>query len=122
MKRDLDLIRGILLAIEKSPWSQIYASSLVIDDVASEAIIYNAFLAWDAGFVEAGTVSAPSGNNLLIRRMTFDGHDFLDMVRADEQWSTIRQMAQDSSIELTVEAVKRIAAKLNEAALSEIAV
>ena len=122
MERNLDLIRDILLAIEASPWDQLFASGLVIDGYESEAIRYNTFLARDAEFIDAAIVSSQSGDDLLIRRMTFAGHDYLDIVRVEDQWQRIKTMAKDSAITLTVESVKRIAAKLSDAAISAMTV
>ena len=87
MKRDADLMRALLLAVEASPHGYIHGNPAVpgYDD---ETVAYHAFLMDEAGLVEARitkTLSSPSPTAVIVR-LTSAGHDFLDVARDDARW------------------------------------
>jgi hypothetical protein len=92
MKRDMDLIRTILLTIENNPdfnGLAIYTVSpeeLAGDDQPSEVILYNVTLLQDAGLIE-GRVD---NGTIYLKRLTFAGHDFVDTVRTPEIWRKVK--------------------------------
>ncbi len=88
MKRDMDLVRNILLAIEAEPTG--YApEKLVIEGYTKDQIGYHVFIMIEAGLIEGQDVtsmgsSCPVG---VATRMTWHGHEFLDACRDLTRWN-----------------------------------
>jgi hypothetical protein len=95
MKRDMDLIRELLLWIEEPPDGADTASDLENAVAATgrdpTECSYNITLLLDAGFI----IGQPSvGYDFYIERMTWQGHEFLDTVRDPEVWKKTKSGAQ----------------------------
>ncbi len=102
MKRDMDLIRQILLDFEngKKSWSCLTKSvadaicaedeHVVPDDIA-KAHDYHINLLVIGGFIEAERNSA---SVWYIERMTWHGHDFIDSVRDNDIWKETKNAAK----------------------------
>ena len=92
MERNLDLIREILLEIEKMPAGsgpiQIHS---VGGNYSSEEITQHLGLLLDIEFIDARRITTFEGTAYLVRRMTWDGHDYLDAVRSDDVWSGVQR-------------------------------
>lgn len=114
MKRNMDLIRGLLLDIETN---ENVNGRFVISDAdfgaaggdSRTAIQYHLRLLLDAGYIEGEDLmktaaspqnirnmieSASVGNadtSILVTRMTWAGHDFLDTVRDSKVWSQTKE-------------------------------
>lgn len=86
MKRDLDLLRGLLLEIEKGPeassassgWDRFTESGYDLP-----TIHYHVQLLNDAGLIVADELVP---GQWWPERMTWAGHEFLDAARDDELW------------------------------------
>lgn len=97
MKRDMDLLRLLLLRLETiSENDGVDTWEYTKDDIGLESfewdqVVYHYGLACEAGLVASG------GNGqigrILVRRLTWAGHDFVDAVRDDEIWRRTRQSA-----------------------------
>lgn len=95
MKRDMDLIRQLLLRIEElrvgvpnsgEEMLSLSASRppLCLRDEDPEATHYNMKLLADAGYLDLARTQFAGSFNL--RGLTWAGHDFLDSVRDAEVW------------------------------------
>lgn len=83
MKRDMDLVRRILLEIEESDeWR---SGAITYEDVDDEVVSYHVMLLFEAGLIDAIDVST---NTLRwhARSLTWHGHEFLDAARDDTRW------------------------------------
>lgn len=90
MKRDFDLIRDILFAIEAHPHGR--APVVKIEGRSAEEIGYHAYLIIDAGLAEGidvGHLQSP-GPDYRITRLTSAGHDFLDAARPRPHWDEVK--------------------------------
>ncbi len=92
MKRDWDLIREILVALEDKKESK---GILRLKDFPSgreQEISYHVALLLDAGLVEGSMPSefGPPVKRFNLSRLTWEGHDFLDAIRNDDVWSKIK--------------------------------
>lgn len=85
MKRDMDLIRALLIAVEGatepdlSKWSeeeQLYHSVLLIES----KLVH--------GFTAEGGDGSPVAAKML--RLTWEGHEFLDAARDETVWKKVR--------------------------------
>ncbi len=104
-KRNMDLIRDILLFAEAQSKSW-FASNIQIGDGPAEETIYNVGLCFDAGFFHGednATIGGAGGPDWLITRMTYAGHEFLDSIRNDTVWSKVKTRAKEQGVDLTVD-------------------
>jgi hypothetical protein len=93
MKRDMDLIRKILLQIEESESSDI-PKDLSIEGYTREQIKHHLKLLSDRKFItpeysevrELGSVSTSGTEDNRPRRLTDEAYDFLDAIRSENVW------------------------------------
>jgi Hypothetical protein (DUF2513) len=111
MQRSMDLIRELLLQIDKNPQfdgtCQIQPETpadLGITDHSYEEVAYNLNQLVDAGFVKgARTMQMP-----IISQLTWSGHDFADSVRDQETWAKTKNAAAGAG-GFTVDLLKDLA-------------
>ncbi|MGA3094330.1 MAG: DUF2513 domain-containing protein [Dehalococcoidales bacterium] len=86
MKRDMDLIRQMLLAIEAEPsgWAP---DKLEIPNYTQEQINYHAVLLGEAGLAIVGDISTGENPAAMVSRLTWAGHEFLDASRENQIWN-----------------------------------
>ena len=87
MKRDMDLIRLLLLQQESGE------DPPELEEYPTDLVVYNLALMIDAGFVD-GTIIAdhegcPAGASII--RLTWAGHDFLDSTRDPTIWTNAKE-------------------------------
>lgn len=94
----MDLIRDILLNLESCK-----NTDLNTDWSEDELTRYNMALIIQAGLAEgaiddgvSNTSQAPS--SVILRKLTWEGHEFLDNVRKDSVWSTIKVNFKNESL------------------------
>lgn len=91
MKRDLDLIRLLLLDFEKLRLNDcIDPSRLELPPWSEDEIIYNCFRMRESGLIAAADLSSGSGKNILVMSLTSAGHDYLDAVRDASIWGKVK--------------------------------
>ena len=111
MKRDMNLVRQILLCVEDSDQDVIHG--LDIDNFTESEIGYNVELLINAGIL-SGFESQAFGRRkaYYIQGITWQGHDFLDAIRADSIWDKVNKAVSDKGLnlnELSFEIVKKLA-------------
>ena len=89
MKRDLDLIREILLGIEANHTNKTTIAAEVglnfkVEGHSDEEVAYHLILLIDAGYVLGQKTSMQ--NMVMVKGLTMTGHDYLDSVRDPEIW------------------------------------
>lgn len=76
MKRDMDLIRTMLLTIEANEHG--FVGSIEIEGYTQEEIGYHAYLLGQAGLANVLNVQVRSESpRAIIRNLTWQGHEFL---------------------------------------------
>ena len=87
MKRDMDLIRLLLLALE----SGIESEELKRYD--GDAQVYHMVLLKDAELIDAVIRHDERGipNGVAFLRMTWKGHEFIDSIRDNELWAKVKK-------------------------------
>src|ERR1700693_1465649 len=115
MKRDLDLIRDILLAVEN--WNSpqpLTLASLEYEGKTKQEIGYQLELLEDAGYIEVRIIKDHVGIGYLdayIVRMKMAGHEYLDTVRSPEVWKKTKTTLEKVGGGAALEVVKQIASK-----------
>jgi len=101
MKRDMDLIRAILLVIEAD--EQEYVASLQINGYTQEQINYHAVLLGEAGFakiIEIKTEESAIPMKVIIERLTWTGYEFLDAARDRSLWNQAKDKVGSATIQI----------------------
>jgi hypothetical protein len=106
MKRDMDLARKILLAVEEK---DDYVIPIVpdIDGYDKKQIYYHIQLLDQAGLVESKSSSTyDKGTSWYVKSLTFPGHDFLDASRNDTIWNKAKESNKSTGLSLTLDLLK----------------
>jgi len=113
MKRDMDLIRELLLKLESletrpgSIWHFMPDDTEVaIPGYAPDAIEYQVRLMIQAGLIDTGGRGTMQG--FMFRSLTWEGHDFLDSIRDPEVWAKTKTGAAAAG-GFTVDLLKELA-------------
>ncbi|MCA1441270.1 DUF2513 domain-containing protein [Ensifer sp. IC4062] len=94
MKRDMDLIRLLLLEIEAKHDGTGRAVNVQIDGRPRDEVTEHLFMLAEAGLIEGRDASHLQGRNFLVLRMTWNGHEFLDGVRDPQIWAETKEGAK----------------------------
>jgi hypothetical protein len=99
MKRDLNLVRMILLDIESSPPGQ-PISGFTYDGRSKAEILEHVELLLDANFIDGqmipGNMGQPEG--CMVMRMTWDGQEFLAKAKNDTVWKKVFAQAEEKGM------------------------
>lgn len=96
MRRDMDLLRLLLLKLEtiSDEAHSVFVfddDELAIEGYTEDQVAYHLELAVEAGLIDQGGNGVMNG--FTFRRLTWDGHDFTDAIRDDDIWCKTRQGA-----------------------------
>jgi hypothetical protein len=94
MKRDLDLVRRILLHLEGSDASPSGWGAFTDDGYEIGTIHDHIRLLHDAGLIEADEIVP---GQWWPERMTWSGHEFLDAARNEELWRETKKRVEKST-------------------------
>lgn len=106
MKRDMNLIRGMLLEIEAAPIGSVYetdASSLEAD---GETLAAHLLLMDQAGFL-IGYAREADGN-AQCDGLTWQGHEFLNAARSDRVWRRAKQTLREQGLCISADVLKSL--------------
>jgi Hypothetical protein (DUF2513) len=109
MKRDMDLVRNILLEIESKDKGDGRWIEISIPEVDNKILHEHLFLIFKSGLIEGNDGTTMSSREFLPKRLTWTGHDFLDSVRDPEIWQKTKDGAKAAggfTIELLADLAK----------------
>jgi hypothetical protein len=116
MKRDLDLIREILLSVESWNDSQpLTLGSLTYEGKTKQEIGYQLELLEDVGYIDVRIIKDHGGTGYLdafIVRMKMAGHEYLASVRSPEVWNKTKTTLEKVGGGAALDVVKDIASKI----------
>jgi hypothetical protein len=109
VKRDLDLIRKLVLAVEDSPTGFV-TGDIAVEGYSAEEIGYHSYLIVDAHLAEGFglTASGDTSPCWRILNLTSAGHDFADTVRSDSTWNKATSMIRDKAGGVTLDILKQV--------------
>ena len=108
MKRDWEIIRAILLAVEEKP-PNVRADETDVPNYPKEIVREHIRLLSDAGYIDAKVLSSSFiAEAAIIRGITLTGYDLLDTIRSNSLWEKIKTTAQQKGLELTFDVVKQL--------------
>ena len=112
MKRDMDLLREILLQVETREPKQ--PLEVKIEGRDRQEIVGHVHLLQEARFVEASFTGGPTA---IVHRLTWDGHEFLDAVRDSTVWAMVKKKLKKVGGTASVDIVKATASAVLKAQL-----
>ena len=117
MRRDMDLVRRILLETEAR--THPFDSGDLVDEChGSDEVAYHVRIMKQAGLLDAILASDLSLNqSATVLGLTWDGQDFLDAVRNDGVWRKIKRGLRDGVKSVGFDSIKKVAVSLGTAAL-----
>ena len=112
MKRDWDLIRKILTAVEDKPAGEMFdAEEMAKTEEEKLIVCAHVEILYDAGYVK-GNVTTFLGYSTptaaWITGLTAEGYDLLDTIRSDTVWNGIKKTAKVRGLDLSIEAIKQL--------------
>ena len=103
MKRDMDLVREILLETEKMPAMEMWTAVPLLGHDLNE-VVAHVELAQEAGLVDAAVEKrAPDA---CVFRLTNSGYDFLEASKQRTLWERAKQQVVSNGLPLTVSTIR----------------
>lgn len=112
MKRDLDLVRSILIYVEKAE-DEVDAEDLVTDSWPFETVAYHIRLMAHHGLVDLSDDTRDMNGetlSLTVSGLTWDGQDYLDAIRDPKVWAKVKKTVKEAIGSTTFEVVRQTGA------------
>ena len=119
MKRDMDLIREILLKIEEHDVNSPSSTNLEIEGYSPREVYEHARLMENAGLIEDAHFDL--AGNTWVQRITLSGYDYLDKVRDNTVWKKTKDVIKEKGLPLVFDTIKTIASAFITAAAEGVA-
>jgi len=99
MKRDMDIVRNLLLKIEALDADDIYYTE-------DQDECYNLRIMKDSGLVDGWVEDdGVEGLTAEITSMTWKGHELLDAIRNEGVWEKVKALCKKKGVEMTVDVI-----------------
>ena len=104
MNRNFELVRQLLLELEGE-------ESVDLSSYTQEQLNYHKALIKEAGFAE-GIIHYPSTHQTdvpdraMLKRLTWEGHEFLDKAKNDKVWNKAKTIIEDKGVSFSLDALK----------------
>ena len=118
MKRDMDLARTILFAVEKDESNSQSRIKLNIPGKPSQEVSYYVEILAEAGLITAISAGPTAGSYYFPKRLTWEGHEFLDAARNDTLWEQAKTETLKQTGGLSIDLLKAVLLDLAKKALS----
>ena len=107
MKRDMDLVREILFAVEKSPEPDQWID-IELEGHSPEEVSYHIKLLVQAGLIEGDDLKSRDSFAWRARALTWQGHEFLDAARDETRWNNAKKMVIEKGGGLIFAALQQV--------------
>jgi hypothetical protein len=100
MKRDMDIVRNLLVRSEAA------SGSVSVNDPIET---YHVRIMMDAGLIEgriSEEITADAAHHSFIHNLTWTGHDFIDSARNDTVWRTAKEKILKPGVSWTFDLLK----------------
>ena len=113
MKRDMDLIRKIMLRIEEE-YVSTAIFNLQVEDYSAEQIATHCKMLYEAGLNSDYKAQYASDELYMfgVGNLSGDGYDYLDKVRDDSVWKKVKDTAKEHGVPLLIDTVKQISSEI----------
>lgn len=98
MKRDMDLVRSILLALEAVTEDESPPNPFTVEGYAPAVVGHHVYLMGEAGLLTTADISSMSDltRQAMPLEVTWAGHDFIETMRSQEVWERTKQAMKDA--------------------------
>lgn len=108
MKLNYDCVRDVLLALEENltievdedgcySFNTLFSEEICeldsLSKYSKQDIIYAIIKLYEAGYINASTMSADELTDCIISDITYDGHEFLQSIKSDPVWDKVKRVA-----------------------------
>lgn len=112
MKRNMELVREILLAVESAnPFECI--KDMKIGGFDKQEVAYHCELLYQAGFIKEYHGEGCNGFDgvlyFWVQDLTWEGQDFLETIREKTVWENTKKVMKEKGLPMMVETIKTIA-------------
>ncbi len=117
MERNMDLVRLILLQIEKE-YRSTALYDLKIDGYDIETVAYHCKILYEAKLISTykGIYADNKLQDYAVGSLTWNGHDYLEKIRDNSRWGKIKKLIREKALPPTIEVIKMLADGLISAA------
>lgn len=118
MKRDMNLVRRLVLEIEDSP-SGFAPKDLIIDGHTKEEIGYHLYIMLEAGLIRGADVTVIGANSpqAIATSLTWAGHEFADAARDEDLWAKAMKLTKEKVGGVTIDLLMKLLTSLASSAL-----
>ncbi len=109
MKRDMDLVRGILLKIEDE-FVDTEIRNLSVEGYDMQTVAYHCQIMYDAGLlIEYNPIECDQGLlGFIVGGLSWDGNDYLDKIRDNSIWSKTKETITKKGLPLIFDTIKTV--------------
>ena len=105
MKRDMELVRKVLLGIQDGN------PNGPVDGYSEGAIKYHRALVIEALLAQGqvlndNTINSEIPAAVILKKLTWEGHDFIDAIESDANWAKVKDYLKEAGKQLTLETIK----------------
>lgn len=113
MRRDMDLVRAILLKIEDEH-AGASLMNLEIEGYDLAAVAYHCQLLKEAGLILSCGVQYANNSvySFSVGGLTWEGADYLEKVRDDSVWAKTKRLAAEKGVPLVLETIREISSEV----------
>lgn len=108
MRRDMDLVREILLEVESWPDANSWRT-VVVPGRDTASVSWHIRIMHDAGLLNA---DAAIEEEVQVIRLTWDGHEFLDNARDEQRWETAKRTVSEKAGAVSFDVLKALLIQL----------
>lgn len=94
MKRDMDIVREILLAIESSNQNPMDVLDLNLPNRNRQLVSYHVHILEEAGLIDAINFSDDSEHDYRPQSLTWQGHEYLEVIRDLDVWTKTKEQME----------------------------
>jgi hypothetical protein len=118
MKRDFDLAREILRQVEASEKAVgVGWIDLKMEGKSPIEVSYHVQLMDEAGLIEAQNLTTMGGFDWRPKRLTWAGHEFLDLSRDEDLWKKAKGAVREKLGQLSFEMLRVVLSDMAKSAL-----
>ena len=111
MKRDMDLVRKILLELEDTPY-ELGGFDLELEGHSPDQISYHVMLLNEAGLIEANDLSTLGGPKWRPKRLTWAGHEFIEASRDESRWEKAKNIMKEKGSGMAFDVLRSVLIQL----------
>jgi len=113
MKRDMDLIRKLLIFFSEKKTSGM-VDNLEIEGYTDLEVGYNLILLYDAGMLMAEPEQTKTGRTIVVHPfdLTWSGHELLDKIRNETIWDMVKNNYKEKGLKsVSIDILKKMSDK-----------